>query len=167
MTTERGSMYALAALKAPMLIVVDYAGDPEKVPMLERILPPGFEPAMLPEPDSEGARLSRRYCVQCHNARTNNPAADPMRLDDVDMNNVAKNARQSRKRFGGALEPMTVGRARYCEREGRELVRLEEVAPVRSPLAAVEAAQKTRASSSDFRSLERVRQKVISILKTP
>ena len=41
-------------------------------PMLERILPPGFEPAMLPEPDSEGARLSRRYCVQCHNLA--NPA---------------------------------------------------------------------------------------------
>lgn len=48
---------------------------------------------------------------------------------------VAKNARQSRKRFGGALEPMTVGRAKYCEREGRDLVRLEEVAPTRSPLA--------------------------------
>jgi transcriptional regulator with XRE-family HTH domain len=29
---------ALAALKTPMLIVVDYAGDREKVPMLERIL---------------------------------------------------------------------------------------------------------------------------------
>jgi cytochrome c5 len=36
-------------------------------PMLERIIPPGFEPAMLPEPASEGARLTQRYCVQCHN----------------------------------------------------------------------------------------------------
>jgi hypothetical protein len=35
--------------------------------MLERIIPPGFEPAMLPEPASEGARLTLRYCVQCHN----------------------------------------------------------------------------------------------------
>jgi len=36
-------------------------------PMLERILPPGFDPAQLPEPGSEGARLALRYCVQCHN----------------------------------------------------------------------------------------------------
>jgi hypothetical protein len=36
-------------------------------PMLERILPPGFEPAMLPEPGSREATLAVRYCVQCHN----------------------------------------------------------------------------------------------------
>lgn len=41
-------------------------------PMLERIIPPGFEPAMLPDPGSEGARLTLRYCVQCHNLA--NPA---------------------------------------------------------------------------------------------
>jgi hypothetical protein len=40
--------------------------------MLERILPPGFEPADLPEPRSRGARLTARYCVQCHNLA--NPA---------------------------------------------------------------------------------------------
>src|SRR4051794_18393131 len=34
--------------------------------MLERILPPAMEPANLPEPRSEGARLTVRYCVQCH-----------------------------------------------------------------------------------------------------
>ena len=34
--------------------------------MLERILPPSTEPRELPEPDSEGARLTARYCVQCH-----------------------------------------------------------------------------------------------------
>ena len=34
--------------------------------MLERILPPSIEPAELPEPRSEGARLAARYCVQCH-----------------------------------------------------------------------------------------------------
>jgi len=47
---------------------------------------------------------------------------------------VAKNARQSRRRFGGALEPMTHGRVGYLEREGRELVQLHYVEPVRSPL---------------------------------
>ena len=36
-------------------------------PMLERILPPAFEPRELPEPNSRGARLLVRYCVQCHN----------------------------------------------------------------------------------------------------
>ena len=41
-------------------------------PMLERILPPTFAPAELPEPASEGARLTLRYCVQCHNLA--NPA---------------------------------------------------------------------------------------------
>jgi hypothetical protein len=34
--------------------------------MLERILPPAVEPANLPEPKSDGARLTVRYCVQCH-----------------------------------------------------------------------------------------------------
>lgn len=34
--------------------------------MLERILPPAIEPGELPEPQSEGARLTARYCVQCH-----------------------------------------------------------------------------------------------------
>jgi len=34
--------------------------------MLERILPPAIEPRDLPEPRSEGARLTARYCVQCH-----------------------------------------------------------------------------------------------------
>ena len=34
--------------------------------MLERILPPSIEPHHLPEPASEGARLTTRYCVQCH-----------------------------------------------------------------------------------------------------
>jgi len=41
-------------------------------PMLERIIPPGFTAQMLPEPDSRGARLTLRYCVQCHNLA--NPA---------------------------------------------------------------------------------------------
>ena len=53
---------------------------------------------------------------------------------------VAKNARQSRRRFGGALEPMTCGRVAYFERERRDLVNLNYVEPVRSPLLAAEGA---------------------------
>ena len=47
---------------------------------------------------------------------------------------VAKNARQSRRRFGAALEPLTYGRLGYVERERRELVHLQYVEPIRSPL---------------------------------
>src|SRR5258706_263562 len=36
-------------------------------PMLERILPPTFEPRQLPEQKSRGASLVVQYCVQCHN----------------------------------------------------------------------------------------------------
>jgi DNA repair protein RecO (recombination protein O) len=51
---------------------------------------------------------------------------------------VAKNARQSRRRFGGALEPLTCGRVGYLEREHRDLVRIDYVEPTRSPLSAAE-----------------------------
>jgi DNA repair protein RecO (recombination protein O) len=47
---------------------------------------------------------------------------------------VAKNARVSRRRFGGALEPMTCGRVGYMEWERRDLVLLQYVEPTRSPL---------------------------------
>jgi DNA repair protein RecO len=50
---------------------------------------------------------------------------------------VARNARQSRRRFGGALEPLTCGRVAYLEREHRDLVRVDYVEPTRSPLSAV------------------------------
>jgi hypothetical protein len=36
-------------------------------PMLERILPPYFDPEQLPQSGSQGAQLTVRYCVQCHN----------------------------------------------------------------------------------------------------
>jgi DNA repair protein RecO (recombination protein O) len=49
---------------------------------------------------------------------------------------VAKSALKSRRRFGGALEPMTVARAWFVERPKQELVRLEQLEIVRSPLSA-------------------------------
>jgi recombinational DNA repair protein (RecF pathway) len=51
---------------------------------------------------------------------------------------VAKNARQSRRRFGGGLEPLTYGRVGYVERERRDLVRLDYVEQLRSPLSAID-----------------------------
>src|SRR5215212_8799453 len=58
---------------APALAADDIAAarqrwaDSPYGPMLERILPPGFEPSMLPQPEGPGARLILKYCVQCHN----------------------------------------------------------------------------------------------------
>ena len=49
---------------------------------------------------------------------------------------VAKGARRPRSRYVGALEPMTRGEVAYFEREQRDLVRLNYVEPVRSPLQA-------------------------------
>ena len=48
---------------------------------------------------------------------------------------VAKAALKSRKRFGGALEPMTVARAWFAEKPRQELVRLDQLEIVRSPLS--------------------------------
>jgi len=56
--------------------------------------------------------------------------------DNGKKRGVAKNARQSRRRFGCALEPLTLGRVGYMERERRELVALHYVEPLRSPMAA-------------------------------
>ena len=49
---------------------------------------------------------------------------------------VAKSALKSRKRFGGALEPMTVARAWFAEKPRQELVRLDQLEIIRSPLSA-------------------------------
>src|ERR1700689_252043 len=49
---------------------------------------------------------------------------------------VAKAALKSRKRFGGALEPMTLARAFFAERPRQELVRLDQLELLRSPLSA-------------------------------
>jgi DNA repair protein RecO (recombination protein O) len=52
------------------------------------------------------------------------------------MRGVAKAALKSRKRFGGALEPMTLARAWFAERPRQELVRLDQLEILRSPLSA-------------------------------
>lgn len=48
---------------------------------------------------------------------------------------VAKSAKRSRKRFGGALEPLTCVRAWWQDREGSELARLDSCEVLLSPLA--------------------------------
>ncbi len=51
------------------------------------------------------------------------------------MKGVAKSALKSRRRFGGALEPMTVARAWFQEKPKQELVRLDQLEIIRSPLS--------------------------------
>ena len=50
---------------------------------------------------------------------------------------VARGARRPRSRYTGALEPMTRAGVAYYEREQRDLVRLNYVEPVASPLSAI------------------------------
>jgi DNA repair protein RecO (recombination protein O) len=52
------------------------------------------------------------------------------------LRGVAKSALKSRKRFGGALEPMTLARAWVAERPSQELARLDQLEIIRSPLSA-------------------------------
>lgn len=51
------------------------------------------------------------------------------------MKGVAKSALKSRKRFGGALEPMTQARAWFAEKPRQELVRLDQLEILGSPLS--------------------------------
>src|ERR1700690_4245698 len=48
---------------------------------------------------------------------------------------VARSAKKSKRRFGGALEPLTFVRAYYEDREGQELARLDSCEGLESPLA--------------------------------
>jgi len=51
------------------------------------------------------------------------------------LKGVARHAMRSRRRFGGALEPMTHVRASYAERPRQELVRLDGFEILSSPLS--------------------------------
>jgi DNA repair protein RecO (recombination protein O) len=52
------------------------------------------------------------------------------------LRGVARSALKSRKRFGGALEMMTVARAWFAERSNQELARLDRLEIISSPLTA-------------------------------
>jgi DNA repair protein RecO (recombination protein O) len=50
------------------------------------------------------------------------------------LRGVARAAKKSRRRFGGALEPLTYVKASHEDREGRELARLDACEVLESPL---------------------------------
>jgi len=64
------------------------------------------------------------------------------------LKGMAKAALKSRKRFGGALEPMTLTRAWFAERPRQELVRLDQLEILRSPLST--AVDQTRMAVLSF-----------------
>jgi DNA repair protein RecO (recombination protein O) len=64
------------------------------------------------------------------------------------LKGVAKSAAKSRRRFGGALEPMTHVRATFLEKPRQELVRLDYFEILRSPLSL--AVDYTRLSALTF-----------------
>src|SRR2546428_6591148 len=58
---------------------------------------------------------------------------------------VARAAKKSQRRFGGALEPLTYVRAFYEDRERQELSRLDSLEGLESPLASEVSYSRTRA----------------------
>jgi len=54
---------------------------------------------------------------------------------DGKVKGVARAAKKSKRRFGGALEPLTYVKALYDERERQELVRLDACEVIESPMA--------------------------------
>jgi hypothetical protein len=87
-------------------------------PMLERILPPTFEARQMPEPQSEGAQLTLRYCVQCHNLP--NPAMhDARRWPGVVKRMVLR--MEGRGNMGTLMSDMMAGVKAPSPEEGRTL----------------------------------------------
>ena len=54
--------------------------------------------------------------------------------DEGKLRGVARSAKKSKRRFGGALEPLTRVRAYYDQKAGQELVRLDSCDVLESPL---------------------------------
>ncbi len=116
-------------------------------PMLERILPPTFEAQGLPEPDSEGARLTLRYCVQCHNLP--NPAMHHAARWRGIVERMVKRM-QGRGNMGTLMEEMMVGVKAPGAEETRVLVAyLRKHSQV--PLDSKRYPEVSRASGEAFR----------------
>lgn len=88
-------------------------------PLLERILPPAFAPAQLPQPASRGAALVVHYCVQCHNLP--NPAMhDAARWPKVVERMVLR--MRGRGNMGELMREMMAGVQAPSDEEARALL---------------------------------------------
>jgi mono/diheme cytochrome c family protein len=116
-------------------------------PMLERILPPTFAPAELPEPGSEGARLTLRYCVQCHNLA--NPAMHHAAKWPAVVDRMVVRM-EGRGNMGTLMSEMMAGVKAPSEDETRSLVAyLQKYA--QTPLDTRTYPEVNRASGEAFR----------------
>ncbi|HET7765167.1 MAG TPA: hypothetical protein VFK92_08750 [Burkholderiales bacterium] len=88
-------------------------------PMLERILPPTFEPRQLPDPGSRGARLLVDYCVQCHNLP--NPAMHDAKKWPVVLERMVVRMR-GRGNMGELMRDMMAGVQAPSEDEANTLL---------------------------------------------
>jgi hypothetical protein len=87
-------------------------------PMLERILPPTFSVRQLPEPKSQGARMTVRYCVQCHNLP--NPAMhDAAKWPGIVERMVLR--MQGRGNLGALMSEMMAGVEAPDEEQTRQI----------------------------------------------
>jgi cytochrome c5 len=88
-------------------------------PLLERILPPTYDAAQLPEPDSRGAKLVIGYCVQCHNLP--NPAMhDAARWPGVVARMVPR--MEGKGNLGKVMADLMAGVRSPSEEEARTIV---------------------------------------------
>ena len=118
--------FSLAALLLAGAVRADEIAEAKKRwadsphgPLLERILPPTFEAQGLPEPDAEGAGLTLRYCVQCHNLP--NPAMHHAAKWRGIVERMAKRM-EGRGNIGTLMEEMMVGVKAPRAEETRVLV---------------------------------------------
>jgi hypothetical protein len=120
-------------------------------PLLERILPPTFEPAALPEPQSQGALLTQRYCVQCHNLP--NPAMHHAAKWPAIVERMVKRMR-GRGNMGRLMADMMAGVQAPSRAEQAALVAYlrrhaqEPLDPVRYPDVALPSAEPFRLACS-------------------
>ena len=87
--------------------------------LLERILPPTFTAAELPEPSSAGAKLTARYCVQCHNLA--NPAMHHAEKWPAIVERMVLRM-EGRGNMGALMSEMMAGVKAPTEDETRSLV---------------------------------------------
>ena len=124
---------ALAAAGIVLVAVAAPIGDYERAvadarqrwaasphgPLLERILPPTFEPSQLPQPSSRGAQVVVQYCVQCHNLP--NPAMhDPGKWPGIVERMVVR--MQGNGNLGELMKEMMAGVQAPTAEEERVLV---------------------------------------------
>jgi DNA repair protein RecO (recombination protein O) len=78
---------------------------------------------------------SDAFILGTHALREKDRIVSFLTRDSGKKRGVARGARSPRSHFSGALEPMTEARVVYFEKDGRELVSIDEVEPIRPSFA--------------------------------